>query len=143
MRLKYQDIEVEGRTKQEIEWLIARVQSLAKQFKINKGGGSGPAHSERKEKFKGKFIKFPKGKFLIQELANDLNISVPCINQRLMKMREAGDAQIVGRARQEGQRGCGTPYWKVINFPTESEEFTPYKKKLDIEIDLDDPVEDA
>lgn len=133
MRLKYREVEVEGKDTKEIDWLLERVKSLASELKPAAGGiGEG---SGRKEKY----IKFPRGKFTVQELTDELDgeISGACIYQRLMKMEAAGDAKRVGERREPGQRGRATAEWRVINFPPEEQETTARQPREKFEVDLD------
>jgi len=129
MRLKWNQFEVEGKDKIEIEWVLERVKTLASEFKTNNGGdGAGRGR-------KLSFIKFPKGRFTIQELADKLEISSACIYQRLLKMEAVGDAKRDGEVRKPGSRGKATAYWKVINFPIEETEERTKSEKFDVNLD--------
>ena len=131
MRLKINNLEVEGKSLKEINALVEVARSLVNEFKSN-SSTEGGVRGKRE-----KYIRFPQGKFTVQDLAEDLDISAACVYQRLKAMEVNGDAKIVGETRQQGQRGRGTKYWQVINFPVEptGEEVISRKEKFDLNLD--------
>jgi hypothetical protein len=138
MRLKFNNIEVEGKDKAEIEWLLQRVKDLEAERGINPSTSGEGAGRGRRESF----IDFPKGRFTVAGLAEDLGISSATIYQRLKRMETNGDAKIVGEQRNEGQRGRATAIWQVINPQNQlksGEMVGNASTKFDV--DLDEPPE--
>jgi len=128
MKLRYKDLEIEGKDQKEIDWLLERVKRLASELKPA-GGGEGSGRGRRKI-----FINFPKGKFLAQEVADAEQISVACVNQRLLEMEAAGDAVVADTKREPGSRGRPSKLWKIIKFPTPNQE-TKEEEKFAINLD--------
>jgi hypothetical protein len=57
-------------------------------------------------------IAFPKGKFIVPELATELNCSVTTIYSELKRLEKVGKAKIVDKQLRE--RGKPTPIWRVL-----------------------------
>ncbi len=132
MRLKFDNVELEGKNLKEIDALLERAEKFIKIKQINTNVNQ-PRGKKSKE------IPFPQDEFLINDLAEELGISKGCIHQRLLAMEAKGNAKIVREQREEGQRGKATKVWLVTNHDFTSKVST--KKKKTFNIDLDNPPE--
>jgi hypothetical protein len=82
MKLKYGDLEIEGKDAKEIDALLERAEKLMAQHPPKRK----EQHDENFHGLKG----------TIEELAQKFDVSKACINQKLNAMMETGDAKPIG-----------------------------------------------